>query len=71
MVPAQSGPEHPMTEALEQRLREALVEEYAENYPEASVPEANLADADNTLRFVFRALDRAGLVLAERKGGES
>ena len=53
---------------LADRLREALAEEYAENYPEASVPEANLADADNTLRFVFRALARAGLVLAEREG---
>lgn len=62
-----------MTEAsapLADRLREALVEEYAAEQPHWDPPKwaeaRGRAHADQYLPRLLRALDRAGLVLAER-----
>lgn len=59
---------------LADRLIEALAEEYAAMWPSSQLPkrmELGGKRAALNLPLLLRALDRAGLVLAEREGGES
>jgi hypothetical protein len=62
----------PSPAALEQRLREALAEEYKADwphgYPLAFVVANATHDTKQTMPILLRALARAGLVLAEGRG---
>ena len=60
-----------MAEDLEQRLREALAEEYAAGWPFYNAPARQRLGEDAArlnLPILLRALERAGLVLAEGRG---
>lgn len=59
------------TNPLEQRLREALAEEHAAGWPFYDRPtrrERGRESAQYHLPILLRALERAGLVLAEGRG---
>lgn len=59
---------------LEQRLREALAEEYADeppHYDQATCRHRGRVSAQYHLPIVIRALQRAGLRLAEGHSGEN
>ena len=64
---------HGLSKYLDQRLREALVEERSDMLADSRFSRSyrrrqSLEYADRTMPILRRALERAGLVLAERRG---